>query len=57
MPTKERLAGGVPGAEYVGEVGELPPLSEEVVLALESGGSERRGMVGGGGGASIWEEI
>lgn len=57
IPTKGRLAGGVPGAEYVGDVGELEAASAEVVLDLDSGGSVRRGRPGGGGGASIWEEM
>lgn len=48
----ERQAGGL-----LGDVGELAPPSVVVVLDLESGGSVRRGMPGGGGGASIWEEM
>lgn len=57
MPTKGRLAGGVPGAEYVGDVGELAPPSEVVVVDLESGASVKRGKLGCGGGTSIWEEM
>lgn len=48
-PTKEeRLAGGVPGAEYVGDVGELAPPSDEVVVTLESAGSVGLGREDGG---------
>lgn len=41
----------------MGDVGELAPPSEVVVLDLESEGSVSRGIPGGGGGASIWEEM
>lgn len=48
-PTKEvRLAGGVPGAEYVGDVGEFAPPSEEVVVAFDSAGSVGLGREDGG---------
>lgn len=57
IPTKERLAGGVPGAEYVGDVGEFAPPSVVVVADLVSGGNVSRDMPGGGGGASICEEM
>lgn len=61
-PTKDdRLAGGVPGAEYVGDVGEFVPVSEDVVVAFDSvgrvgleredGGLAREGA--GPGGANI----
>ena len=45
------------GPHLLGDVGELAPPSAVVVLDLESGGNVRRGMPGGGGGASIWDEM
>lgn len=43
------MAGGVPGAEYVGDVGEFVPPSEEVVVAFDSEGSVGLGREDGGG--------
>lgn len=42
------MAGGVPGAEYVGDVGEFAAPSEEVVVAFDSVGSVGLGRDDGG---------
>lgn len=41
----------------LGDVGEVVPPSEVVVVDLVSGERANRGMSGGGGGASIWVEM